>query len=76
MGTSIDVVFFLASPVVEMHLEARRNLAKGEASGLSYESLEVRNMMATFAVANLNDSGAGSLRQAIDRRERARPGPT
>lgn len=32
---------------------------------LSYEPLEVRNMLATFSVANLNDSGAGSLRQAL-----------
>jgi parallel beta-helix repeat protein len=34
-------------------------------AALSYESLEDRNMMATFAVANLNDSGAGSFRQAL-----------
>lgn len=32
---------------------------------LSYEPLEVRNMLATFSVANLNDSGAGSFRQAL-----------
>ncbi len=34
-------------------------------TSLSYEPLEARNMMAAFAVSNLNDSGAGSLRQAL-----------
>ena len=33
--------------------------------GLSYEQLEVRNVLSTFAVVNLNDSGDGSLRQAM-----------
>ena len=42
-----------------------RKSEKPKRAGLSYESLEVRNMMATFAVANLNDSGAGSFRQAL-----------
>jgi hypothetical protein len=32
---------------------------------LRFETLEGRAMMATFAVANLNDTGAGSFRQAI-----------
>lgn len=32
---------------------------------LSLEGLEVRNMLSTISVLNLNDSGAGSLRQAI-----------
>ena len=42
-----------------------RQSVKPKRAALSYESLEIRNMMATFAVANLNDSGAGSFRQAL-----------
>jgi parallel beta-helix repeat protein len=43
---------------------AEKSAAK-RTSGLSYESLEAREMMATFMVSNLNDSGAGSFRQAL-----------
>lgn len=39
---------------------------KGAARGFHLESLEARNMLATFQVVNTNDSGAGSLRAAID----------
>jgi hypothetical protein len=45
----------------EKHRPANRRAA----NNLSHEPLEARNMLATFAVANLNDAGAGSLRQAI-----------
>jgi hypothetical protein len=34
-------------------------------AALSYEQLEVRNVMSTFSVVTLSDSGAGSLRQAM-----------
>jgi parallel beta-helix repeat protein len=45
--------------------KAKKPSAPVKHAALSYEPLEVRNMLATFAVANLNDSGAGSLRQAV-----------
>jgi trimeric autotransporter adhesin len=43
-------------------LKAPQKLA---GAALSYERLEVRNVMSTFSVLTLSDSGAGSLRQAI-----------
>ena len=42
-------------------LARRRNLRQG----LLFESLEDRRMLAVFAVSNLDDAGAGSLRDAI-----------
>jgi len=42
--------------------KAQRKLAQ---AALSYEHLEVRNVLSTFSVVNLNDSGDGSLRQAM-----------
>lgn len=47
------------------HVNARQLTQNNKRASLSYEPLEVRNMLATFAVSNLNDSGAGSLRQAV-----------
>lgn len=44
---------------------SQKKHSKTSKAGLSYESLEVRNVLSTFSVINLNDSGAGSLRQAI-----------
>jgi len=43
----------------------RRSPGRSSRRGLSLEQLEERSLLATFAVANLNDAGAGSLRQAI-----------
>jgi trimeric autotransporter adhesin len=42
--------------------KAQPNHSRGS---LSYEALEVRNVLSTFSVVNLADAGAGSLRQAI-----------
>ncbi|WP_148073220.1 choice-of-anchor Q domain-containing protein [Bythopirellula goksoeyrii] len=39
---------------------------RGLTRSLRIEPLESRRLLATFAVANLNDAGLGSLRQAID----------
>ena len=40
---------------------------------VAVEALEGRRLLATFAVTNLQDGGAGSLRQAIvDARDKAR----
>ncbi len=38
---------------------------KGRRSRITAESLESRALLTTFAVSNLNDAGAGSLRQAV-----------
>lgn len=45
--------------------KAKKQTAPVNKTVLSYEPLEVRDLLATFSVANLNDSGAGSLRQAL-----------
>src|SRR5262249_36761014 len=42
-----------------------RNRASHKARVPRLESLETRNLLATFMVTNANDSGAGSLAQAI-----------
>ena len=55
--------------------KAKKHSAPVKNTTLSYEPLEVRNLLATFAVVNLNDAGAGSLRQAIIDAN-ARPAPT
>ena len=59
IGTTTHGVLLVPPQSEDTICSGRKN------SVLSYEPLEVRNMMATFAVANLNDSGAGSLRQAV-----------
>ncbi len=43
----------------------KKRLQKAWGRGLSFEQLEDRSVLSTFSVVNLNDSGAGSLRQAI-----------
>src|SRR4029077_8062103 len=47
--------------------QAKQRLSGGSrpCAQLSYEELEVRDVLSTFAVVNLNDAGTGSLRQAI-----------
>ena len=45
--------------------KSRKSHATRPKSSLSYERLEVRNVLSTFSVINLNDGGAGSLRQAM-----------
>ena len=44
---------------------SRRPSARRKPFGLGLESLESRQLLANFTVLNTNDSGAGSLRQAI-----------
>lgn len=56
---------FLRRQSAKRSSKTAKSSPKPKLAALSYESLEAREMMATFAVANLNDSGAGSLRQAI-----------
>ena len=43
----------------------RKSSQKPKKPALRFEPLETRSVLATFAVVNLNDAGAGSLRQAI-----------
>ena len=52
-------------PLSWFRRNAKKQSAPVKKAALSYEPLEIRNLLTTFAVANLNDSGAGSLRQAI-----------
>ena len=52
-------------PLSWFRRKTTKNSAPVKKVPLSYEPLEVRNLLTTFAVANLNDAGAGSLRQAI-----------
>lgn len=47
------------------HTDRRQNLRRSRRKLLRFESLESRQLLATFAVVNTNDSGAGSLRQAL-----------
>jgi Ca2+-binding RTX toxin-like protein len=57
---------FIESGVLVMFTKsARRASNRCRSRHLRYESLEVRQLLATFAVVNTADAGAGSLRQAI-----------
>src|SRR4051812_15116600 len=46
-------------------MHVRREPARRRARRLLVEALEARQLLATFVVANTDDSGPGSLRQAI-----------
>lgn len=46
-------------------LSARKSLKTRRTPGVAIESLEERILLTAFTVSNLNDHGAGSLRQAI-----------
>lgn len=45
--------------------KSQKSPTKMTRRGLRFESLEDRSVLSTFSVLNLNDHGAGSLRQAI-----------
>jgi hypothetical protein len=47
------------------HAGRRQNPRSSRRKPLGFESLESRQLLATYTVVNTNDSGAGSLRQAL-----------
>lgn len=60
----------LSRQIAPRHLSAADRKARRK-SRLGLESLETRQVLSTFAVTNLADSGAGSLRQAVTQADAA-----
>jgi hypothetical protein len=52
-------------PSFKHHSKKQKSVSKRVRIALSVDHLEDRSLPSTFSVLNLNDSGAGSLRQAI-----------
>lgn len=70
MNASIRRIFGLRGRAVapaqrDAELAAARASRRGSRCAALLEALECRSLFSTFSVTNLNDSGAGSLRQAI-----------